>query len=72
MKDKFLHFFASMIGVMVLNIYLEINLAMGIAFLLGALKEVYDWKIKKTKFDISDIAADIGGILVGAILLQLK
>ena len=42
-----------------------------IGMLAGVLKEFYDLKIKKTKFDWWDIGADVFGVGMGLIILRV-
>lgn len=46
----------------------NVELATGVAILFGVAKEFYDLYIKKSKFSVGDLVADVAGI-VAAILI---
>ena len=64
--DKILHFLYSFAIVYVLKLIIGLPYAITVGVLVGVLKEMYDWKIKETYFDLEDLAFDILGIICAA------
>ena len=77
-KDKMYHFFCSYTAMLTFTaiaiikwespITWSINFGIACAVLVGVVKEFYDLYIKKSKFSIADLVADVLGV-GGAILL---
>lgn len=76
-SDKVLHFAASFIivALVALTLYgvadlpkvMSIVCALGVAFICGVGKELYDKFIRKTGFDTSDLIADAIGAVLAAL-----
>ncbi len=77
-KDKVYHFFCSYtvmltfttVAIIKFNapIQWSINFGIAMAILVGVVKEFYDLHIKKSKFSIGDLIADILGIILAGLL----
>ena len=77
-KDKIYHFFCSYTAMLTFTalaiikwespITWSVNFGIAMAILVGVAKEFYDLYIKKSKFSIADLVADVLGV-GGAILL---
>ena len=74
------HHFALSAYLTAVNFYLakkELNMpgspaltvSVGVSFSLGVVKEVYDGKLRKTKFSFKDLVADCSGIGAGLIII---
>ena len=61
--DKIVHFLASAAFTAVLLTMLPPLLSAATAFGGGLLKELHDWKIRRTKIEIVDLGADALGIM---------
>lgn len=71
-KDKILHYTVSAAIVLGLSIVMPVKAACILALFIGAVKEAYDTtRPGSTGFSFGDLAADIAGIITGAILLQI-
>lgn len=66
--EKFVHFIVSLILFLSFSIFLNWILALIAAFFIGVVKELYDAYIRKTKFDLQDLIANIFGIITGIII----
>jgi len=67
-QDKLLHFFASGWIFLMLNHFIpSILLCFGITFLVGIIKELYDWKFRNGA-DFYDVVANVLGIFVSMIV----
>ena len=64
-KDKWLHLLISAILTVIIAVNLSWVAACAIVFVLGLLKEFYDYNCHKP-FSIDDIFADLAGILIGS------
>ena len=63
-QDKILHFFASGWIFLILNHFLDsIFICFLITFLIGIVKEIYDWKFRNGA-DFYDLVANLLGIFV--------
>ena len=80
-KDKVYHFFCSytvmltFMSIAIIKfdapIQWSVNFGIATAVIVGVVKEFYDLYIKKSKFSIGDIVADVAGIaLAGWIFLS--
>lgn len=77
-KDKVYHFFCSYTAMLTFMtvaiikfdapIQWSINFGIAMAVLVGVVKEFYDLYIKKSKFSIGDLIADILGIILAVLL----
>ena len=78
-KDKMYHFFCSYTAMLTFTsiaiikfdapIQWSINFGIAMAILVGVVKEFYDLYIKKSRFSIGDLIADILGIGLAIIIL---
>lgn len=78
-KDKVYHFFCSYTAMLTFTsvaiikfdapIQWSINFGIAIAVLVGVVKEFYDLYIKKSRFSIGDIVADVVGIIVAYLII---
>ncbi len=78
-KDKVYHFFCSYTAMLTFtsiaiikhgaSIKWSINFGIAMAILAGVVKEFYDLYIKKSKFSIVDIVADVVGVALATVLL---
>jgi VanZ family protein len=78
-KDKVYHFFCSYTAMLTFTavaiikfgapIGWSINFGIACAVLVGVAKEFYDLYIKKSKFSVADLIADILGIVVACTVL---
>ncbi len=78
-KDKVYHFFCSYTAMLTFTaiaiikwespVDWSINFGIACAVLVGVVKEFYDLYIKKSKFSVADLVADILGILLAAAIL---
>ena len=67
-QDKLLHLFASGWIFLVLNHFIDsISVCFLITFLIGAIKEMYDWKYRNGA-DVYDVFANILGIMISMIV----
>lgn len=69
--DKYLHVFISAILIIIFNHWLSLWLAGCLAFLFGLVKELFDKFFRQENFDFNDLAADLGGIFLGIIIIFL-
>ncbi len=77
-KDKVYHFFCSYTAMLTFMsiaiikfdapIQWSINFGIAMAVIVGVVKEFYDLHIKKSKFSIGDLIADILGIMLAGLL----
>ena len=77
-KDKVYHFFCSYTAMLTFTtvaiikwespVAWSINFGIAMAILAGVVKEFYDLYIKKSKFSIGDLIADILGIILAGLL----
>lgn len=63
--DKFLHFFVTYF---IASVFENIGAGFIVAFSLAVIKELYDWIVRKTKFDTMDILASALGALLNLII----
>jgi len=80
-KDKLYHFFCSYTAMLTFTavaiikfgapIGWSVNFGIACAILVGVGKEFYDLYIKKSKFSIADLVADVAGIVVAMGVLGL-
>ena len=78
-KDKIYHFFCSYTAMLTFTsiaiikwkspITWSINFGIAMAILVGVAKEFYDLYIKKSKFSIGDLVADVLGIVLAYLLV---
>ena len=72
-KDKLYHFFCSYTAMLTFTaiaiikwespVAWSINFGIAIAILVGVAKEFFDLYVKKSKFSVGDIIADVAGIV---------
>lgn len=68
-QDKLLHFFASGWIFLMLNHFIySITICFLITFLIGIVKEVYDWKFRNGA-DFYDVVANLLGIFITMFIL---
>jgi len=66
-----LHFFVSMLLVIFgVKLGLTVVLAVGLAILIGALKELFDIVIRNKAADMYDMIANLCGVAVGWLMVQ--
>lgn len=80
-KDKVYHFFCSYTAMLTFTtvaiikfgapIQWSINFGIAMAVLVGVVKECYDLYIKKSKFSVGDLVADVAGIVAAMLLCGL-
>lgn len=78
-KDKIYHFFCSYTAMLTFTaiaiikfgapVQWSINFGIAMAILAGVCKEFYDLYIKKSKFSIGDLIADVLGIIVAYLII---
>lgn len=78
-KDKIYHFFCSYTAMLTFTalaiikfgapVQWSINFGIAIAILVGVVKEFYDLYIKKSKFSVGDLVADVLGIIVAYLII---
>ena len=78
-KDKIYHFFCSYTAMLTFTaiaiikwespITWSVNFGIAMAILVGVIKEFYDLYIKKSKFSIGDLVADVLGIVLAYLLV---
>jgi uncharacterized protein YfiM (DUF2279 family) len=78
-KDKVYHFFCSYTAMLTFTsiaiikwespVAWSINFGIACAVLVGVVKEFYDLYIKKSKFSIGDLVADVAGIMLAAVII---
>ena len=78
-KDKVYHFFCCYTAMLTFTaiaiikwespISWSVDFGIAMAILVGVLKEFYDLYIKKSKFSVADIVADIAGIVVAYFII---
>ena len=80
-KDKIYHFFCSYTAMLTFTaiaiikwespVAWSINFGIAMAILVGVIKEFYDLYIKKSKFSIGDLIADVAGVVAVMTLIGL-
>ena len=66
-----LHFFVSMLLVIFgVKLGLTVVLAVGLAILIGALKELFDIVIRNKAVDMYDMISNLCGVAVGWLMVQ--
>lgn len=70
-QDKLLHFYVSVVLLLLLSFYIPVWMAASIVVGLGLTKEVYDWYYYD-RWSWGDIAADIVGVISGFFFLLLN
>lgn len=78
-KDKVYHFFCCYTAMLTFTalaiikwespIPWSVNFGIACAILVGVIKEFYDLYIKKSKFSVADIGADVLGIIVAYLIV---
>ena len=78
-KDKVYHFFCSYTAMLTFTaiaiikygapIGWSVNFGIACAVLVGVVKEFYDLYIKKSKFSIADIVADVVGVIIAYLII---
>lgn len=78
-KDKVYHFFCSYTAMLTFTtvatikfdapIQWSINFGIAMAILVGVMKEFYDLYIKKSKFSVGDLVADVLGIDIAFLIV---
>ncbi len=71
MQDKYLHTTISALLVIVLAKTMPIFMAVGLAFLVGIGKELYDKFVNRTRIDVWDLTADAVGLVIGGVIWTL-
>ena len=69
--DKILHATISYALTYTLADKFDSNLAVGVAILVGVAKEFYDLYIKKSKFSVADLVADVLGIAIAFLIVRV-
>ena len=67
--DKILHATISYALTYTLADKVNANLAVGVAILVGVAKEFFDLYVKKSKFSVGDIIADVLGIAIAFLIV---
>lgn len=70
-SDKLLHSICSLLLVIVLSLIFPIWASVLITLFIGISKEVYDKVSKKGHAEIKDLIADLIGILIGFLIINL-
>ena len=71
--DKQMHLIVNYLIVLIMSMFTSVTVAIVTAFTISVLKELFDKFIKKTKFDIGDLVADVSGIMFALVTkLALK
>ena len=70
--DKILHATISYALTYTLADKANANLAVGVAILVGVAKEFFDLYVKKSKFSVGDLVADVAGIVAAMTLIGLS
>ena len=70
--DKILHATISYALTYTLADKFDSNLAVGVAILIGVAKEFFDLYVKKSKFSVGDLVADVAGIVAAMTLIGLS
>ncbi len=78
MNDKLKHFLVSGVGVILIAFILNLmqlhystEIAAGMMLLVGLGKEfIYDLAMKRGNFEWLDLLADVGGIIVGYLIIK--
>jgi len=78
-KDKVYHFFCSYTAMLTFTalaiikwespVAWSVNFGIACAVLVGVVKEFYDLYIKKSKFSVADLVADVIGIIVAYLII---
>jgi len=78
-KDKLYHFFCSYTAMLTFTtvaiikwespVDLSVNFGIACAVLVGVVKEFYDLYVKKSKFSVGDIIADVLGIAIAFLIV---
>ena len=81
-KDKLYHFFCSYTAMLTFTavaiikfdapVQWSINFGIAMAILVGVAKEFYDLYVKKSKFSVGDLVADVAGIVAAMTLIGLS
>lgn len=66
--DKVYHFAVSYSLLLTFNLVLSLAVSVAVVFLIGVLKEIYDYR-DYGLFDIQDLVADAIGILAGVLII---
>ncbi len=80
-KDKLYHFICSYTAMLTFTalaiikfgapVQWSVNFGIAMAILVGVAKEFYDLYVKKSKFSVGDIIADVAGIVAAMTLIGL-
>ena len=78
-KDKVYHFFCCYTAMLTFTtvaiikwespVAWSINFGIAMAILVGVIKEFYDLYIKKSKFSVADLVADVVGIIIAYLII---
>ena len=78
-KDKIYHFFCSYTAMLTFTavsiikfnapIQWSVNFGIAMAILVGVIKEFFDLYVKKSKFSVGDIIADVLGIAIAFLIV---
>ena len=78
-KDKVYHFFCSYTAMLTFTtiaiikwespVAWSVNFGIAMAILVGVVKEFYDLYVKKSKFSVGDIIADVLGIAIAFLIV---
>jgi len=66
--DKVYHFVISYSLLLTFSLVLSLAVSVAVVFLIGVLKEIYDYR-DYGLFDIKDLVADAVGILAGVLII---
>ncbi len=79
-NDKVKHFFCSYTAMLTFTaiaiikwespVAWSVNFGIAMAILVGVVKEFYDLYIKKSKFSVADLVADVFGIVVAYLIIM--
>jgi len=80
-KDKVYHFFCSYTAMLTFTaiaiikwespVAWSVNFGIACAVLVGVVKEFYDLYVKKSKFSVGDLVADVAGVVAAMTLIGL-
>ncbi|MDP3899558.1 MAG: hypothetical protein Q8Q23_00565 [bacterium] len=66
--EKYVHFFVSFLLFFFFLLFVDWSRAMLLALGAGIIKEAYDKGVRRTKFDVSDLAANVTGIVFALVV----
>lgn len=69
--DKILHFLVSFILILLFTLIFNLKLTIIIVFIIGIIKELYDYFVKKRNDCLEDLLANCCGIIMATIILWI-